>query len=164
MNLCALYYNMPLMWRREVAVRCDACIVEFRQISVSILKYAALRSTIATSENNLHSVAENKEDDLMLTDAFQDDVSALSDAEPHQVHTCEDGEGRSEVARLRRLIALEYETAERGLTDFAQGFARHAFPNARMSRVSEYGAPLAAMVGESEAMRVVYELYSEEQE
>ena len=48
-------------------------------------------------------------------------------------------EGTSEVARLRRLIAAEYEAAQRGLTGLSQGTAKHAFIEARMNRhVREY--------------------------
>jgi|SRR4051812_30873414 hypothetical protein len=70
-------------------------------------------------------------------------------------------EGRSEVARLRQLIAAEYEAAVRGMTGLAQGTAKHAFIDARMNRVWHYGEQLATHVGEAEATRQVCELYVE---
>ena len=48
-------------------------------------------------------------------------------------------EGTSEVARLRRLIAAEYEAAQRGLTGLSQGTAKHAFIEARMNGAGTYG-------------------------
>ena len=59
-------------------------------------------------------------------------------------------EGTSEVARLRRLIAAEYEAAQRGLTGLSQGTAKHAFIEARMNGAGTYGEQLATLVGEPE--------------
>ena len=70
-------------------------------------------------------------------------------------------EGTSEVARLRRLIAAEYEAAQRGLTGLSQGTAKHAFIEARMNGAGTYGEQLATLVGEPEATRLLCEVYVE---
>ena len=84
-----------------------------------------------------------------------------SDASPAGNQVSHIPEGQSEVARLRQLIATEYEAAVRGLTGLAQAAAKHAFIDARMNRVWHYGEQLATHVGEVEATRQVCELYVE---
>ncbi len=70
-----------------------------------------------------------------------------------------EGEGKSDVARLLRQIDLEYEAAKQGLTGFAFGTARHDFINVRMEQVAVYHEQLASCVGEAEATRLVYDHY-----
>ena len=84
-----------------------------------------------------------------------------SDASPAGNQVSHTPEGQSEVARLRQLIAAEYEAAVRGLSGLAQGTAKHAFIDARMNRVWHYSEQLATHVGEAEATRQLCELYVE---
>ncbi len=49
-------------------------------------------------------------------------------------------EAKSEVARLKRRIALEYEAAERGLFGFAEGSSKHQFITAQETRKGVYHA------------------------
>ena len=58
---------------------------------------------------------------------------------------------KSEVARLMRLIDLEYEAAERALHGFAVGTARHDFINMRMENVGICHKQLREMVGDQQA-------------
>ncbi|HVB60864.1 MAG TPA: hypothetical protein VNE61_06680 [Ktedonobacteraceae bacterium] len=58
---------------------------------------------------------------------------------------------KSEVARLMRLIDLEYEAAERALHGFAVGTARHDFINTRMENVGICHKQLREMVGDQQA-------------
>jgi hypothetical protein len=61
----------------------------------------------------------------------------------------------SEVALLMRQIELEYEAAQRGLNGNAYGVAKHDFINARVENIGKYHDQLKALVGESEAIKVV---------
>ncbi len=67
-------------------------------------------------------------------------------------------ENYSAVARLRQQIEQEYEAARQGLTGLAQGMSQHTFITARMEHMGVYHVQLAALVGEQEAARMVYEI------
>jgi hypothetical protein len=67
-----------------------------------------------------------------------------------------DAGNRSEIARLREMIALEYESAQQGL----QGLtitSRHDFIARRQQNIWSYMQDLAVIVGESEATRMAFE-------
>jgi hypothetical protein len=67
-------------------------------------------------------------------------------------------ECKSEVARLRYQIDLEYRAAELALHGFATGVARHEFINAKMDRVGVYRQELAQFVGDLEATKICAEI------
>lgn len=65
-------------------------------------------------------------------------------------------ENKSEVARIRELIALEYESVElavRGLSVTS----RHDFIARRQQNIQGYMQDLATIVGEREATRMAFE-------
>ncbi len=95
----------------------------------------------------------------MLSD--EENRTEHPDASPAGSQMSHIPEGQSEVARLRHLIAAEYEAAVRGLTGLAHGTAKHAFIDVRMNRVWHYSEQLATHVGEAEATRQLCELYTE---
>ena len=64
-------------------------------------------------------------------------------------------ENKSEVARIRRQIELEYEAAQRGMYGFAAGAGKHEFITARMEKMGKCHAELVTLVGEREATRVL---------
>ncbi len=66
-------------------------------------------------------------------------------------------ENRSEVARLRQLIAEEYEAAMRGLSGLAYGTAKHEFITRRMEQIGTCHETLKQPVGEQEATRMLAE-------
>jgi hypothetical protein len=66
-------------------------------------------------------------------------------------------EPKSEVARLRLQIRLEYEAAMRGLCGLAQGTAQHAFITRRMENMAVYHESLKELVGEHEASKMLAE-------
>jgi hypothetical protein len=68
--------------------------------------------------------------------------------------------GKSEVARLREQVELEYAAMMRGLIGLAEGSAMHAFISARMARVEGYHYKLAKEVGEDEATQIICDLYN----
>lgn len=72
-------------------------------------------------------------------------------------------EGKSEVARLLRRIDEEYEAAQRALTGMAAGVARHDFIEARMEHIGLCHQQLQGLVGEHEAIRLVYERVASEE-
>jgi hypothetical protein len=63
-------------------------------------------------------------------------------------------ENRSEVARMRRRIDLEYEAARQGLHGLAAGSARHDFITARMERFAQkvFDLRTAGRVEEADAL------------
>lgn len=71
----------------------------------------------------------------------------------------DEGANKSEVARLRQQIDLEFALMQRGLTALALGTARHNFIDARIARVDSYQGELARLVGESKAIQIVCERY-----
>ena len=54
----------------------------------------------------------------------------------------------SQIARLLKQIEDEQTAARRGMTDFAEGAARHKFINARLQRMGEYCDQLTEVVGD----------------
>jgi hypothetical protein len=71
-----------------------------------------------------------------------------------------DYEPRSEVARLREHIRLEYEAAERGLCGISQGAARHAFITKKLENIVAHLNILKHLVGEQETAKVLVEALS----
>jgi hypothetical protein len=61
----------------------------------------------------------------------------------------------SEVARLRQLIALEYEAAHRAIYDPAM-VASHAIISAHMDNVTIYHQELVAYIGTEQATQVLF--------
>ena len=81
----------------------------------------------------------------------------VSESEEHLLAPV--GAEKSEVARLRRQIDLEYAAAQQGLIGLASGTARHDFINARLQQVAVYHEHLTTQVGEEEATRLIYDHY-----
>ncbi|HEY4385405.1 MAG TPA: hypothetical protein VGN34_13180 [Ktedonobacteraceae bacterium] len=67
---------------------------------------------------------------------------------------------QSEVARLRKKICEEYEAMRCGFSGFASGTTKHAFIDARMRRVDSCHKQLAKHLGEQEANKIIYDLYT----
>jgi hypothetical protein len=65
-------------------------------------------------------------------------------------------ENQSEVARLLAQINTAYEAAQQGLTGLASGTARHTFINSKLERMGELHTSLRALVGEEEAIALIY--------
>jgi hypothetical protein len=63
----------------------------------------------------------------------------------------------SEVARLTKQIADEYQAAQNALTGLALGTARHAFITARMEHIEGCRQKINRLVGEQEGIRLVAE-------
>ena len=66
-------------------------------------------------------------------------------------------ENKSEVARIRRQIELEYEAAQRGLYGFAAGAGKHQFITAKMENMGRCHEALIKLVGEQEAAKLLVE-------
>ena len=66
-------------------------------------------------------------------------------------------ENKSEVARIRRRIALEYEAAQRGLYGLAYGTGKHEFITAKMEQIGAHHEALKQLVGEQEAAKLLVE-------
>lgn len=66
-------------------------------------------------------------------------------------------ESRSEVARLRQQIRLEYEAAQQGLTGLAEGNAQHAFITRKMENMEICYTMLKDLLGETQATRLFAE-------
>ena len=64
-------------------------------------------------------------------------------------------ESKSEVARIKRQIELEYEAAQRGMYGFAVGAAKHEFINARVEIIGRCHEQLKTLVGEQEAVKAL---------
>jgi hypothetical protein len=62
----------------------------------------------------------------------------------------------SEVALIRKQIELEYEAARRLTSDYAI-VTRHLFISARLNRIAEYHTLLVDLVGDKEAINIVFE-------
>jgi len=75
--------------------------------------------------------------------------------------SCECHESKSEVARLREQIRLEYEAAQRGLYGTAQGTTRHAFITQRLDNIAACHITLKQLVGEHEAIKVLVEIFDQ---
>lgn len=67
----------------------------------------------------------------------------------------------SEVARLRELIAEECEANWQALHGVASGMARHGFIRARLKNMDACHTRLREMVGEEEALAILWEVYNE---
>ncbi|MGH2494292.1 MAG: hypothetical protein ACRDIV_06260 [Ktedonobacteraceae bacterium] len=64
-------------------------------------------------------------------------------------------ENKSEVARIKRQIELEYEAAQRAMYGFAVGVAKHEFITARMEHMGRCHEQLVTLVGEREATKAL---------
>ncbi|HEU0001980.1 MAG TPA: hypothetical protein VFQ36_13855 [Ktedonobacteraceae bacterium] len=64
-------------------------------------------------------------------------------------------ESKSEVARIKRQIELEYEAAHRSMYGFAVGAAKHEFINARVENIGRCHEQLKTLVGEQEAVKAL---------
>jgi hypothetical protein len=64
---------------------------------------------------------------------------------------------KSEVARIKRQIELEYEAAMRGMYGFAAGTAKHEFITAKMENMGRHHEQLIKLVGEREATKALAE-------
>jgi hypothetical protein len=67
-------------------------------------------------------------------------------------------EQRSEVARLLKQIAEEYEAAQRGLTGLAFGTSQHEFITARMENMGQLHGQLQSLVGDIAIAMIAEEL------
>ena len=67
----------------------------------------------------------------------------------------DDLESKSEVARIKRQIELEYEAAQRAMHGFAAGAGKHQFITARMENVGRCHERLIELVGEQEAVNTL---------
>jgi hypothetical protein len=65
-------------------------------------------------------------------------------------------ENKSEVARIRQLIALEYESVELAVKGLSIT-SRHDFIAKRQQNIQGYVQDLASIVGEHEATRMAFE-------
>jgi hypothetical protein len=65
-------------------------------------------------------------------------------------------ENQSEVARLMQEIELAYEAAQLALTGLAIT-ARHDFINARQEHIAMCHEDLKKLVGEDQAIKIIYE-------
>ena len=65
----------------------------------------------------------------------------------------------SDIARVRRQLVEEIEAMERGFRGFASGTARHDFIQARMRNIGAQQEDLEKLVGKSNAVNMVCELY-----
>jgi hypothetical protein len=62
----------------------------------------------------------------------------------------------SEVARLMQQIAVEYSSAQAGMSGLAIGTSQHAFITKRMENMQQYQEKLITLVGnEQEATKLV---------
>jgi hypothetical protein len=66
-------------------------------------------------------------------------------------------ESKSEVARLRQQIDLEYESAKQGLSGLASGTALHAFITTRTENIQALHEELIELVGPDEALKILAE-------
>jgi hypothetical protein len=67
-----------------------------------------------------------------------------------------DESNKSEVARLRRQIALEHQAAQRIFTDFTPT-AKHEYLTKRQENLQRYHQELLKLVSPEEAMTIVIE-------
>jgi hypothetical protein len=67
-------------------------------------------------------------------------------------------EQRSEVARLLKQIAEEYEAAQRGLSGLAYGTSQHEFITARMEHMGQLHGQLQSLVGDVAISMIAEEL------
>lgn len=62
---------------------------------------------------------------------------------------------KSEITRIRQEIQDEYEAAQRGLSGFASGTARHNFITARTENIGALHEQLVELVGPDQAIAIV---------
>jgi hypothetical protein len=62
---------------------------------------------------------------------------------------------KSEVARLREQIELEYEASRLALYGPAMGIARHEIIQAHMANAQQYGQRLIEQIGPDEALPII---------
>jgi len=62
---------------------------------------------------------------------------------------------KSEVARLRQQIAIEYLAAKQGFSGLASGTAQHRFITYRMERMCICHDKLKKLIGEQEATKML---------
>lgn len=67
-----------------------------------------------------------------------------------------DESNKSEVARLRRQIALEHQAAQRIFTDFTPT-AKHEYLTKRQENLQRYHQELLKLVSPEEAMTIIVE-------
>jgi len=78
-------------------------------------------------------------------------------AEQKGVHIVVEPECRSEVALLMRQITLEYEAAQRGLSELAAGTAQHKMITSRMENMGRLHEELVRSVGAQQAVKLFAE-------
>ena len=71
---------------------------------------------------------------------------------------------KSEIAQIRRQIAMEVESMRQGMSGIALGSARHDFIHARMQRISACQSSLASYVGDTSANHIVCQVYMQTME
>jgi hypothetical protein len=62
---------------------------------------------------------------------------------------------KSEVARLKQQIAIEYLAAKQGFSGLAAGTAQHQFITSRMERMCTCHDKLKKLIGEQEATKLL---------
>ncbi len=67
-------------------------------------------------------------------------------------------EQRSEVSRLLKQIAEEYEAAQRGLSGLAYGTSQHEFITVRMEHMGQLHGQLQSLVGDIAISMIAEEL------
>lgn len=73
-------------------------------------------------------------------------------------------DNQSEVARIRQQIEAENEAAKRVQDSFAYGASQHQFITRRMARMGELHDQLKAIIGETEAAKVIVEVLGKNKE
>ena len=66
--------------------------------------------------------------------------------------------GESEIARLRRLIELECQSMEQGLTGYAIT-ARHDIISHKYNQIDAYRKRLEQLIGKTQAKKAMLEIY-----
>ncbi len=69
----------------------------------------------------------------------------------------------SDVARLRKLIEYEYQSAQQGLLGLAYGTSKHEFITARMERIGQIQEELEKIIGVEEAARILVKQFEKGQ-
>lgn len=80
-------------------------------------------------------------------------ISLIAEGGIFSMHSTEN---KSEIARIRELIALEYESVERAIKGLSVT-SRHDFIAKRQQNIQGYVEDLAVIVGEREATRMAFE-------
>jgi hypothetical protein len=85
----------------------------------------------------------------------------MTDEKPQEPN--ENQDGPSELQHLLNLIDLEFKAAQQGFYGFAET-AKHQFITARMENMQRFQERIARMIGEDEAIRLVNEKLSQDQQ